>query len=177
MQSTEHLCLMAKYNEVMNKKMYEAAATLSAEALAEDRGAFFGSIIGTLNHIAVADTIWLKRFAPFLPAHAELKAIPELSQPDSLATILFLNLKELLVRRKILDDALSAMAKSLTESELSIAISYTNSKGVSSNKNLFSLLMHVFNHQTHHRGQATTLLSQSGIDIGVTDLVAIIPNV
>ncbi|MDO8179742.1 MAG: DinB family protein [Undibacterium sp.] len=176
MEMTKHLCLMADYNQLMNKKMLEAAAKLSAEALSEDRGAFFGSVIGTLNHIAVADTIWLTRFAPFLPAHRELNAILELGQPDSLGSVLFANLDAFIVRRKLLDKTLSTLAKSLTEPELSIAVSYTNSKGVASTKNFFSLLMHVFNHQTHHRGQVTTLLSQSGIDIGVTDLVAIVPN-
>jgi uncharacterized damage-inducible protein DinB len=176
MQLTKHLCLMADYNQVMNKKIVEAAAKLSAEALSEDRGAFFGSVIGTLNHIAVADTIWLKRFAPFLPGHHELNAVMALSLPDSLGSVLFTNLNELMARRKLLDNAISTLVKSLTEPELLIAVSYINSKAVASSKNLFSLLMHLFNHQTHHRGQITTLLSQSGIDIGVTDLVAIIPN-
>lgn len=167
---------MADYNQLMNKKMLEAAAQLSTEALAEDRGAFFGSVIGTLNHIAVADTIWLKRFAPFLTEHHELNAIKDLTLPESLGEVLFSKLDELAVRRKLLDKTLSALVKSLIESELATAVSYTNSKGVTSTKNFFSLLMHVFNHQTHHRGQVTTLLSQSGIDIGVTDLVAIVPN-
>ncbi len=167
---------MADYNQLMNKKMLEAAAQLSAEALSEDRGAFFGSVIGTLNHIAVADTIWLQRFAPFLPEHRELTAIKELSLPASFGGVVFAKLDELAVRRKLLDKTLSVLAKSLTESELATSVSYTNSKGVASTKNFFSLIMHVFNHQTHHRGQITTLLSQSGIDIGVTDLVAIVPN-
>jgi len=69
------------------------------------------------------------------------------------------------------------LASLLTDEELLQPISYQNSKGVASKKTLFNLLMHVFNHQTHHRGQVTTLLSQSGIDIGVTDLVFIQPNV
>ncbi len=43
-------------------------------------------------------------------------------------------------------------------------------------RNFFSLVMHFFNHQAHHRGQVTTLLSQTGIDIGVTDLLALIPD-
>lgn len=91
--------------------------------------------------------------------------------------MLFSNIEALYERRKILDRTLSELAKSVTASELAQVLSYTNSKGIPASKNLFSLFMHVFNHQTHHRGQVTTLLSQSGVDVGITDLVAIIPNV
>lgn len=177
MPITEHLCLMAEYNVWMNTKIYETASKLSAEELSENRGAFFGSIMGTLNHITVADTIWLKRFAPLLQTHEELNFIRELSLPRSLDEMLFSNIEALYERRKILDRTLSELAKSVTVSELAQVLSYTNSKGIPASKNLFSLFMHVFNHQTHHRGQVTTLLSQSGVDVGITDLVAIIPNV
>lgn len=87
MPITEHLCLMAEYNVWMNTKIYETASKLSAEELSENRGAFFGSIMGTLNHIAVADTIWLKRFAPLLQTHEELNFIRELSLPRSLDAV------------------------------------------------------------------------------------------
>ena len=177
MQITEHLCLMAHYNEWMNTKIYETAAKLSAEELSKNCGAFFGSIIGTLNHIAVADTIWIKRFAPLLQNHPELNFIREQMLPQSLEVMLFSTIEELYDYRKLLDSLLSELAKSLTAAELSQMLSYTNTKGVPATKNLFSLFMHVFNHQTHHRGQVTTLLSQSGLDVGITDLVAIIPNV
>lgn len=177
MQITEHLCLMAQYNQWMNTKLYESAATLSAEELAKNRGAFFGSIIGTLNHIAVADTIWLKRFEPLLQTHPALNFIRRLNLPQSLDETLFSTLEELYAYRKILDNLFFELAKSITVAELNQVLSYTNSKGISSTKNLFSLFMHVFNHQTHHRGQVTTLLSQSGVDVGITDLVAIIPTV
>lgn len=57
-----HLALLADYNQWMNRKLYDAAATLPPADLVADRGAFFKSILGTLNHLVVADTIWLKRF-------------------------------------------------------------------------------------------------------------------
>lgn len=177
MQITEYLCLMAQYNEWMNAKIYETASKLSAEELLKNRGAFFGSIIGTLNHIAVADTIWLKRFASLLQTHEELNFVREQSVPQSLDIMLFSSIEELYERRKILDSTFSELAKSITASELNQMLSYTSTKGIPATKNLFSLFMHVFNHQTHHRGQVTTLLSQSGLDVGITDLVAIIPNV
>lgn len=174
---TQHVCLMAQYNAWMNIKLFDTAAKLSEQALTEDKGAFFGSILGTLNHIAIADTIWLKRFAPHLPEHNALNLIRELAQPDSLGGIPFATLDALRARRLVLDQILTALAESLSDADLAITVRYTNSKGIISSKNLFGLLMHVFNHQTHHRGQVTTLLTQCGLDVGVTDLAAIILDV
>jgi uncharacterized damage-inducible protein DinB len=176
MQLTTHVSLMADYNASMNANIYTAAATLSAHDLARDRGAFFGSIIATLNHIAVGDTFWLKRFLPLFQNHPELDPIRELAQPTRLDEIVFSDMARLRQHRLLLDTALSALAHSVMPSELALVVTYTNTQGVTSNKNLFSLFMHVFNHQTHHRGQVTTLLSQAGIDVGGTDLVTMIPN-
>jgi uncharacterized damage-inducible protein DinB len=176
MQLKQHICLMAEYNQWMNQKLYEVASTLSEELLAENKGAFFGSIIGTLNHIMVGDIAWLKRFALHLSTHQELNPIRELAQPKALDIIIHDNFSDLKASRVLLDDIFTKFANSLTEAELSESVSYRNMKGVASTKNLFSLMMHVFNHQTHHRGQISTLLSQSGVDIGVTDLAVIIPN-
>ena len=72
MHLAEHVQLMAQYNESMNVKIYETAATLLGEELSRNQGAFFGSVIGTLNHIAVGDIIWLKRFSVLLQSHHEL---------------------------------------------------------------------------------------------------------
>ena len=68
MDRTQHLQLMARYNQWMNDKLYAAAATLSQEQLFADNKAFFGSLFNTLNHLLAADIIWLKRFARH-PAH------------------------------------------------------------------------------------------------------------
>lgn len=176
MQLTEHPRLMAEYNQWMNVKIYDAASTLPTEELSKNRGAFFGSILGTLNHLVVADTLWLKRIALQLSDHTELHGIRDLAQPPSLDAILFPDFPGLHVHRKFLDETLVRLAQSLTEAELSSALHYTNMKGLPFKKVLFSVLMHVFNHQTHHRGQVTTLLSQAGIDVGVTDLVMMLPE-
>ncbi len=76
--------LMAEYNRWMNERMYAAAATLDAATLAADKGAFFGSILGTLNHVAVADTIWMHRFARHEASFASLRALSGFPQPSSL---------------------------------------------------------------------------------------------
>jgi uncharacterized damage-inducible protein DinB len=174
---TTHICLMAAYNQWMNAKVYEAAATLSEEALAADRKAFFGSIIGTLNHLAVADRIWLKRFASHPARYAALEPVLRLPAPTGLEQLLFADFRGLAEHRKWLDGVIVAWAGSVAEADLDHVLRYTNMKGVAAAKNFFSVTMHVFNHQTHHRGQATTLLTQAGVDVGVTDLVALIPDV
>jgi uncharacterized damage-inducible protein DinB len=176
MQLAEHLRLMAQYNQWMNAKVYDAAATLSAEELAKNRGAFFGSILGTLNHIAIGDILWLKRFTGLLATHSELDFIRACNQPQALDETLFSTLEELYACRKQLDNVFVELANSMTVAELDQSVSYHNMKGIPATKNSFSLLMHLFNHQTHHRGQVTTLLFQAGVDVGVTDLLAVIPN-
>lgn len=176
--------LMADHNHWMNTRLYDAARTLSPEALALDRGAFFGSVLGTLNHLVVADTVWLQRLAhhPALQARlctgqlAELDAVCQLPAPTRLDETVCTTLDGLWQRRQVLDRAILAMAHALNEPDLDEPLEYFNMKNMPQRKFVFSLLLHFFNHQTHHRGQATTLLSQAGVDVGVTDLLALIPD-
>lgn len=176
MSTPEHVVLMAHYNAWMNAKVYETAAALSPEALALDRKAFFKSILGTLNHIVVADTLWLKRFAMH-PSHpAALDPVPALESPTALNQILFNDLSSLAAHRKMLDGVINAWAATLTDADLSNGLRYANTRGEQFTRRFSSLIMHFFNHQTHHRGQATALLMQAGLDVGVTDLLALIPT-
>lgn len=176
MSRTSHICLMATYNEWMNAKVYEAASRLSDEELSVDRKAFFGSILGTLNHVAAGDTIWLKRFAKHPANYSVLESLQQLPDPKSLNQVLFSTIRELSAHREWLDRIIIEWARSITEPDLDHALNYTSMKGVAADRSFYSLIMHFFNHQTHHRGQVTTLLSQVGVDVGDTDLVVIIPS-
>ncbi len=170
------LQLLATYNRWMNEKVYAAAATLGADELARDRGAFFASILGTLNHLVVADTLWLQRFARH-PRHAQaLAPVLALSTPAALDATVFAHLPELQRRRVELDGWIVDWITTITDDDLDGALAYANSKGQPQSRNFGGLLLHVFNHQTHHRGQVTTLLTQAGVDVGVTDLVALVPQ-
>jgi uncharacterized damage-inducible protein DinB len=166
---------MATYNQWMNQNIYVAAAGLSSADLKLDRKAFFGSILGTLNHIAVGDTIWLRRFAKH-PAMFKVLLELDAANPQTLSEQLFPDLELLSEYRKKLDATIIKWVASITEADFSIPLNYKNMKGVAAEKDFFSMLMHFFNHQTHHRGQVSTLLFQAGVDIGVTDLLAVIPN-
>lgn len=176
MTTLAHVRLLASYNSWMNVKIYDAAAKLPAPELILDRGAFFKSIIGTLNHIVVADTIWLKRFVTHPARHPELDLLRAATMPASLDQILFTELGALRTHRAALDAAIERWTAALTVRDLEHVLRYANMKGVSAQKHFGTLLIHFFNHQTHHRGQAGTLLFQAGIDVGVTDLLALIPD-
>jgi uncharacterized damage-inducible protein DinB len=173
---SDHIRLMANYNEWMNARLYEAAMGLTEAELAVDRKAFFGSILGTLNHLAVGDTIWLQRFAGHPANYPALHPISRLPAPINLDQQLFADIASLARHRQLLDRAILDWARSIVDGDLDHVLSYTNTRGVAARRNFFSLVMHFFNHQTHHRGQATTLLSQAGVDVGVTDLLTLIPN-
>ena len=176
MSVRDHVVLMAAYNKWMNVRLYAAAGRLSAQELLADRKAFFGSITGTLNHIVVGDTIWLKRFAAHPANHVALDPVRQLQAPSSLDQVLFADFVSLANHRKMLDHVIRQWAESLTEQDFGHVLRYANTKGVVSNRRFSRLVMHFFNHQTHHRGQATTLLFQAGQDVGVTDLLAVIPD-
>ncbi|ANG64196.1 diguanylate cyclase [Marinobacterium aestuarii] len=176
MEFKQQLELLASYNAWMNLKTYEAAARLDSRELARDSGAFFGSVLGTLNHIVVGDTIWLQRFATHPACGLSLRQVADLPPPVSLDQLQFKDLPALTKHRVWLDEQISQWIAGLTENDLEHVLHYRNTKGIAANKRYASLILHFFNHQTHHRGQVSTLLHQAGEDIGVTDLLALIPD-
>ena len=176
MSRTDYICVLANYNEWMNRNLYEAVTTLPEEEITADKKAFFGSILGTLNHLAIGDTLWLKRFATHPASNESLDWVRKLPTPTSLDQPLCSDIQSLSSYRQSLDKAITVWAQSLAESDLDHVLHYTNSKGLVADKVFFGLIMHFFNHQTHHRGQVTTLLTQTGVDVGVTDLITLMPN-
>ncbi|MBT2145703.1 MULTISPECIES: DinB family protein [unclassified Rhodanobacter] len=168
--------LMARYNQWMNARLYAAAAQLDETELHADRGAFFGSIAATLDHILVADTHWLKRFAEAMPGLASLDYVRALPLPEPVRGITFPDFARLRSEREAMDAAIVDFTCEASDDLYARPLSYVNSAGESHTKLSGLVLRHVFNHQTHHRGQVTTLFSQLGIDVGVTDLSALIPE-
>ncbi len=175
MSEKANIELMTRYNQWMNINLYDLAASLDHQALTMDRGAFFKSILGTLNHLVVTDIIWMKRFAAHHPFGA-LDELDQWQQPTHLDLILHEDLRALKQDREQLDMMLIGFANEITESELNTAMAYRNMAGQPFKRKVGQLFLHVLNHQTHHRGQLTTLFSQLGIDPGMTDLLALIPE-
>ncbi|MBC7685240.1 MAG: DinB family protein [Bdellovibrionales bacterium] len=167
---------MAAYNQWMNEKIYAAAAKLPMGQFEAERGAFFGSLAGTLNHLLLGDTIWLQRFAAHPVRFDSLDAVRALPKPTGLAPDLTPPLERLLEQRQMLDAAITSWVGELRGEHLDQTLHYSRLNGERYAKRFGSVLAHFFNHQTHHRGQASTLLFQAGLDIGSTDLLVLIPE-
>ncbi|WP_438863033.1 DinB family protein [Neptunicella sp.] len=171
-----HFNLAAEYNQWMNNNLYQLVSQLDEDTFTQQKGAFFGSIAGTLNHIMVADIIWLTRFKAHPTGFSSLNGMTDFPSPKALSSILFADFSSLHQARKKLDNVIIDMCQQIRDIDLVTRLSYHNTKGHAFNKKWGFVLQHFFNHQTHHRGQVTTLLSQMEIDCGITDLLMITPD-
>lgn len=176
MSLQHNFSLLARYNQWMNNKLYQLASTLRPDELLEHRGAFFGSVAGILNHLLVADLIWLNRFSQLATQPQSLLPLQQLPLPTALDQLLYQDFTQLYQARQHIDCLILAFVAELDETQLQHLLSYKNMKGELMQKKLASVMQHLFNHQTHHRGQLTTLFSQMGLDVGVTDLLMLIDN-
>jgi uncharacterized damage-inducible protein DinB len=176
MITPEHIVLMAAYNARMNRQLYDAAARLPHAELAADRQAFFGSILGTLNHLLAGDTIWLKRFAAHPSRPAALAPMNDVAPPSGLTHSFGDDLPALLAQRLHRDALITRWARGVGAADLLAPLEYRSTRGDLYRKDFGAVIVHFFNHQTHHRGQLSTLLTQAGVDLGVTDLIAMVPD-
>ena len=167
MISPSYVRLMADYNAEMNRRLYGAAARLSDAERQADRGAFWHSIHGTLTHILWGDTQWMSRFDGWPKPEVGLKQSAGMC-PDFAA---------LQARREAADADIIAWARRVDESWLAEDLVWFSG---AANKELRRpkgpLVVHFFNHQTHHRGQAHGLLTACGQDTGDTDLFLVVPD-
>ena len=154
----ENFRMLARYNTLANGRLYEACARLPDAERKKVRPAFFGSIHGTLNHIMVGDHIWLARF--------EGAQVPS----SNLDAILYEGFEELREARRAEDARVEAFATGLEERYLEGEIRYTNNQGNLHSDPVHLLVAHLFNHQTHHRGQVHDMLSQTDVPPPVLDL-------
>ncbi|MBC6980976.1 DinB family protein [Caulobacter sp. 17J80-11] len=151
--------MFAAYNAWANGRIYDACASLPEAAYKADRNAFFGSLHGTLTHVLVADRIWMRRLTGEGPSYDRL----DVELADDLATLQAMRLIE--------DARIRAYVDAIDPAALDEPYGYANMSGVALEQTLSSALDHVFNHQTHHRGQAHGLLSLAGVEPPALDLV------
>ncbi|HUW54776.1 MAG TPA: DinB family protein [Rhodanobacter sp.] len=172
----QDFALMGRYNQWMNARLYAAAAALDPAELRADRGAFFGSILATLHHIHAADAHWMRRFATGAPELVSLDGVRTMVLPELVRGITSPDFAKLRVEREALDAVIVAFTEEADDAIYARTLNYTNTAGEHHAKPFGLVLRHFFNHQTHHRGQATTLFSQLGVDVGATDLSVLIPD-
>jgi uncharacterized damage-inducible protein DinB len=172
---TDNYRFLARYNRWFNQRLYAACGQLSDEERKRDRGAFFGSIHATLNHLMWGDRAWLRRFGDQGVRFSSLT--PQVLQlPDGAmhGAILYEEWDALRTARDALDAAIEDWARDMPANFPARTMRYRNSKGVAREHPAWQAITHFFNHQTHHRGQVTTLLAQAGVDPGTTDLIALV---
>ena len=147
----EHFAMMAAYNAWANTRLYRMADQLPDELYRKDVGAYFKSMHGTLNHLLTADLIWLRRLTGTGEHPTRLDAIVCADLP-SLATV-----------RKEADQRLITFVQSLSDQQLEDSCDYKTLTGNPVQQKRREILAHLFNHQTHHRGQAHTILTVLGV--------------
>jgi len=169
----EQLETLATYNRWMNQRLYEACRQLDDAERKCDRGAFFGSVHVTLNHLLLADRAWLARLSGDSERYASRDEAGEVIEVRSLGQVLYADFERLWTERQRTDMDLWDWVRQQTLETLQREIRYRNSEGEQSHPAWWAAL-HAFNHQTHHRGQITTLLTQRGVAVGATDLIAML---
>lgn len=155
-----HFATFAAYNAWANRRLYDACSQMDDAARHADAGAFFGSLFGTLNHLLCTDQIWMRRFTGAGPA------------PTSLSDVPFEAFDDLRAARTALDARIAEYVGSLTERDIERLFSYTSvTLPDPITQPLGTVLAHMFNHQTHHRGQCHHMLTAAGHDAPPLDLM------
>jgi uncharacterized damage-inducible protein DinB len=153
---------MARYNRWQNRNLYGAANTLTDEARAADRGAFFRSIHGTFSHLLWADAMWMHRFA------GTEKPDVVIGQSADYVT----NWDDLQARRTALDTIIIDWTKTVDPAWLQGNLTWwSGAENRQMSTPIARAVVHFFNHQTHHRGQVHAMLTAAGTKPEVTDLM------
>ncbi len=156
----DHFVTFARYNAWANARLYDACGALpETDYYARRPAAFFGSLHGTLNHILVGDRAWMRRLTG------------EGEAPSSLDAELYPTFDALRAARDAEDERIRAFVEGLDEAGLARTVSYHSMTGGADARPVAELLVHLFNHHTHHRGQAHALLSASGAEPPPLDLI------
>lgn len=146
---TAHFRMLAEYNRRANDRVYDACATLPPTSLSEPSAAPYSTILGLLEHLLASDDVWLSRF------EGDVQAQLNDDHPER-------GLDELRAARLAMDERLEAFTNSLTPQRLGETFRYRNSRGEQLAVPIQLLINHMFNHQTHHRGQLQVLLRRAG---------------
>lgn len=162
----DHLPLMARFNAWANERICGSAERLSDDVYRKDQGAFFGSIHRTLNHLLVVDRLWTGRI------EGVDRGVTGLDQ------VLFDDFEELRRARLAEDQHLIALVDGLTGREADDMVTYSRIRGDGAQKTRCShILITLFNHQTHHRGQVHCMLTQSGVTPPPLDIIFFLEEV
>ena len=164
--------LLARYNLYANAEMNKVLVKLAPADWTRDLGGYYSSFRSLLGHLYTADITWLIRFASFR-AFPSLKGGP-FDFPPAPGEMAFDTLAEYLEKRSALDAVLVSFADELTDADLAGNLAYRNFRNEELNKNFGGLVVHLFNHQTHHRGMAALYLDQLDVPKDFNSLSAVV---
>ncbi len=166
MITPDYVRLMTRYNTWQNHSLYSVADQLSDADRKQDRGAFFGSIHGTLAHLVFGDQMWMGRLAGTTPVpRARSIAESALAYPDW---------NDLKADRAAFDQTMSDWSAGLDQTSLEGPFTwYSGVLKREVTKPRWLLVAHMFNHQTHHRGQVHAMLTAAGASPEDTDLMLV----
>jgi uncharacterized damage-inducible protein DinB len=174
MSLAQNYILLATYNQRMNRQLLTACHQLSTEQLEQDSGSFFPTILNYWNHLLFGDLILLGRLAANNIAALSSTDLSCFPLPRSPQDTYVKNLEELTFIRERLDQTIINFFEGLSEMDCQKVVTYHSTEGDLVTQEVAVICQHIFNHQTHHRGQLTCLLSQLGIDYGCTDFPVVI---
>lgn len=166
--------MMAHYNQRINKQLMELCLVLPEDKLRQATHSFFPNIISYWNHILFGDLILMKRMAANSVTGLSLDMFETLPVPNSPNDVYCDSLADFALLRDRVDLIILQYCSQLSEQECGSILSYITTEGQQITKSVADVLQHLFNHQTHHRGQLTCVLSQLGIDYGCMDLPVIV---
>ncbi len=163
MDMKSQLAVMAKYNRIANEALFGILSGLPEGEVMKPRGSFFGSIHGVLSHIYSGDVNWLRRFRDFFGS-LDAFLSPRLDPPGAAWTgYSFATFAELATARRDVDAILEAFVSQAEGGRYGETMRYVDSHGTPRAFTAGSLVLHLFNHETHHRGQVSQMLDEMGI--------------
>ncbi|MFQ6548516.1 DinB family protein [Aestuariibius sp. 2305UL40-4] len=161
MIGAEYCRTMAAYNAWQNKSLIDALEDLPPGELGRDRGAFFGSIFATINHLLWADGVWVARFDGGERPSGSIADSPRLTE----------HLSDWRPAREAMDQRITGWAAKLSDHDLEGDLTwYSGSVGREITRTKALCVVQLFNHQTHHRGQIHAMLTAAGAEGYVTDV-------
>lgn len=160
----EQFQLLAEYNALVNADMLKVLDGIPGEMVTRDVGSYYKSILGILNHIMMGDANWLSRLANHFPQLGFLKdsfSKVSVSSPSDAAAK---DLNSFRTLRTELDAAIKRAIDAMDEAQFSTVLVFKNPKGIEQRKSVWMSLLHMFNHETHHRGQVSVMLDQLKVE-------------
>jgi uncharacterized damage-inducible protein DinB len=163
--------LLSKYNAQTNAEMMGILEKLSPDQITKDVGSYYGSILGLLNHMLVADALWLKRFCKQFPALDAIKSKLPTFHMEGWKDIIWPSLADLKPVRSAVDEAIQQAFELLSEKDYGSIMEYKGWDGKDMRKTTWLVFLHFFNHQTHNRGQIAVILDQMAVENDYSGIV------